>query len=63
MLSIRPADARGLAIFGWLQVVRGDVQLNSLTLQAGDGVAVEAPQLLNISALSDAEALLFDMAQ
>jgi len=48
---------------GWLQVVRGEIQLNGLTLQAGDGAAFQAPELLDISALADAEALLFDMAQ
>jgi quercetin 2,3-dioxygenase len=46
---------------GWLQVVRGELQLNGLTLQAGDGVAVEQSQLLSLGAGSDSEALLFDM--
>lgn len=46
---------------GWLQVVRGTLQLNGQMLQPGDGVGIEGPQSLVIEAASDAEALLFDM--
>jgi redox-sensitive bicupin YhaK (pirin superfamily) len=46
---------------GWLQVLRGRVQLNGQMLAAGDGAAVKGPETLVLSALENAEALLFDM--
>lgn len=47
----------------WLQVVRGTVTLNGEALEAGDGVSVTAPGQLAIAGTSDAEVLLFDLAQ
>lgn len=46
----------------WIQVARGTVQLNGLTLSSGDGVAVKQEMRLDLSATEDAEVLLFDMA-
>ena len=46
---------------GWLQVARGQVELNGETLTAGDGVALEGGQNLSVQGLEDAEVLLFDM--
>lgn len=45
----------------WLQVIRGRMQLNGQTLQAGDGAAIEAETKLEIKAVEDGEVLLFDM--
>jgi hypothetical protein len=45
----------------WLQVMRGEVELNGVRLQAGDGARVETAGDLAILARSAAEALLFDL--
>jgi redox-sensitive bicupin YhaK (pirin superfamily) len=47
---------------GWLQVARGAVTLNGVSLATGDGAAIEKDSDLVIRAESDAEILLFDMA-
>jgi len=46
----------------WVQVVRGEVTVNGETLREGDGAFTEAAQSLTLSASSDAELLLFDLA-
>ncbi len=46
----------------WLQVARGEVQLNDRTLAAGDGAAIAQESLLRLQAIAPAEVLLFDMA-
>lgn len=51
------ADGRG----GWIQVARGSVALNGVTLREGDGVAVAASGPLRLEGVADAEVLLFDM--
>ncbi|NHC37187.1 pirin family protein [Scytonema millei] len=48
--------------YAWLQVARGAVTLNGHSLNAGDGVATSAAELLEISSDRDAEILLFDLA-
>ncbi|MDX2100671.1 MAG: pirin family protein [Leptolyngbyaceae cyanobacterium bins.59] len=48
--------------YAWLQVARGTLQLNDRTLQAGDGVAVEGTEQLNLTTDSSTEFLLFDLA-
>jgi hypothetical protein len=46
----------------WLQVARGDVTVNGVSLGAGDGAAITELETLEIRAGSDgAEALLFDL--
>ena len=47
---------------GWVQVVRGEVTLDGKTLSAGDGAAIAELDQLTITAASEAEILLFDMA-
>jgi redox-sensitive bicupin YhaK (pirin superfamily) len=47
---------------GWLQVVRGTVNVNGEQLGDGDGAAIEQTELLEIEATSNAEFLFFDMA-
>ena len=48
---------------GWVQVAYGDVQLNDQALSAGDGVALEGPRTVNLTAAKTAtEVLLFDMS-
>lgn len=46
----------------WLQVVRGQVKLNDLSLLVGDGASVETPGTIAVIADTEAEALLFDLA-
>ncbi|MEM8768866.1 MAG: pirin family protein [Pseudomonadota bacterium] len=45
----------------WLQVVSGSLTLRGQRLEAGDGVGVTASGMLDIQALAESEALLFDM--
>jgi redox-sensitive bicupin YhaK (pirin superfamily) len=46
----------------WVQVVKGAVTVNGETLRAGDGAAVSEETSLRISAVEDAEIMLFDLA-
>ena len=48
----------------WIQVARGDVEVNGTRLAAGDGAALSDEQLLKISATGpgEAELLVFDLA-
>lgn len=46
----------------WLQVMRGAVTLNGTKLDAGDAASAEEEPVLKITATTDAEALLFDLA-
>jgi quercetin 2,3-dioxygenase len=47
---------------GWVQVARGEVQLNDQTLSAGDGVAIAQESLIRLQGVAqNAEVLLFDM--
>ncbi len=46
--------------YGWLQVTRGEVDLNGQTLQAGDGAAISGESSLTLTG-REAEALLFDL--
>lgn len=48
--------------YGWLQVARGLVNLNSQGLREGDGVAMIQGEQLEISTDTGAEILLFDLA-
>jgi redox-sensitive bicupin YhaK (pirin superfamily) len=47
--------------YGWLQVLKGDVELNGQSLQAGDGAAVSEEARLQIGTQHGAEFLLFDL--
>lgn len=46
----------------WLQVLRGNVELNGVELSASDGAAVSNESTLSVTADSDAEVMLFDLA-
>jgi quercetin 2,3-dioxygenase len=46
----------------WVQVARGDITVNRETLAAGDGVAVSDEPAVEITARTDAEVLVFDLA-
>src|SRR5262249_34850274 len=46
----------------WIQVARGDVAVNGVPLQAGDGASASDEAALDFTASTDAEVLLFDLA-
>jgi redox-sensitive bicupin YhaK (pirin superfamily) len=46
----------------WVQVARGQVILNNLPLDKGDGAAISEEEEVVIEATTDAEILLFDLA-
>jgi hypothetical protein len=46
----------------WLQVARGIVALNGTEMREGDGAAIEAEPTIAVTADTDAEILLFDLA-
>jgi redox-sensitive bicupin YhaK (pirin superfamily) len=48
---------------GWVQVARGTLTVNGLSVSAGDGAAVEYETELALHAGSDSELLLFDMTR
>ena len=56
-VSFKARENRGI----WVQVTRGSLTLGETELVAGDGVALEGAQDISLTALEDAEVLLFDM--
>ena len=46
----------------WVQVAKGEVELNGKKLNQGDGAAVSDEQVLTLKGQKDAEILLFDLA-
>ena len=46
----------------WLQVARGKATLNDSTMETGDGAAIADEKMLAVTALENAEILLFDLA-
>jgi quercetin 2,3-dioxygenase len=46
----------------WAQLARGAVTVNGMPLNAGDGVAFNDENMLEVKALEDAEILVFDLA-
>lgn len=46
----------------WMQVARGAISLNGVSLNSGDGAAISDEANLTIDATTDAEVLLFDLA-
>lgn len=56
-VSFSPEPDRKL----WLQVARGRLTLDGTALSAGDGVAIQSGDAIALTALEQAEVLLFDM--
>jgi quercetin 2,3-dioxygenase len=48
--------------FAWLQVASGTLAIDGESLQAGDGVQINSPELLELTTTTTAEFLLFDLA-
>jgi redox-sensitive bicupin YhaK (pirin superfamily) len=47
---------------GWVQVARGDVQVNGTSLTAGDGAAIMDESAIDLTTANDTDVLLFDLA-
>jgi len=47
---------------GWLQVVKGEVELRGERLGAGDGAAIDDPGELEVAATENSQMMLFDLA-
>ncbi|MFT5459884.1 MAG: redox-sensitive bicupin YhaK (pirin superfamily) [Myxococcota bacterium] len=45
----------------WIQIVRGELLVEGVLLQPGDGLAIDGADALRMTAQSDVEALLFDL--
>jgi redox-sensitive bicupin YhaK (pirin superfamily) len=52
----------GAKRYGWLQVAKGEIELNGQKLRQGDGAAISEEKKLTIKATQEAEVLLFDLA-
>jgi quercetin 2,3-dioxygenase len=48
--------------YAWLQVAKGEVELNGHKLHQGDGAAISEEKKLTLKGAKDAEVLLFDLA-
>lgn len=46
----------------WLQLIHGEVSANGATLAAGDAISSEDVRNFNITAIQDAETILFNLA-
>lgn len=46
---------------GWLQVAQGEARLNDLDLKAGDGVAISDEESVELTGITEAEVLFFDL--
>lgn len=47
--------------YAWVQVVRGDIEVNGLSMAAGDGASLARESEIRLLAQSPAELLLFDL--
>ena len=56
--NVEIAPNRGL----WVQTIKGSISLNGEILKAGDGAAIERESKITVTALENAEFLLFDLA-
>jgi len=52
----------GAKRYAWLQVAKGEVELNGHKLHQGDGAAISDEKNLTLRGTKDAEVLLFDLA-
>jgi hypothetical protein len=48
--------------YAWLQVAKGEVELNGKKLHQGDGAAISDETKLTLKGIANAEVLLFDLA-
>lgn len=48
--------------YAWVQVARGSIILDNVTLSAGDAVAIQTAQTIHLLGKDEAEVLIFDLA-
>ena len=48
--------------YGWAQIARGNVKLNDVAMNQGDGAAIRDEKIVRLVAEDNAEVLLFDLA-
>jgi hypothetical protein len=46
---------------GWVQVIEGELEVNGMTLRAGDGAAITGEQRIELRSAGDSHWLLFDL--
>jgi VCBS repeat-containing protein len=46
---------------GYLHLVRGQLRVDNVTLNQGDGLTIQKQELLELKGIEDAEILLFDL--
>ncbi len=46
---------------GWIQLVSGQLKVNGVEINSGDGLSITAEELIEISSSADSEFLLFDL--
>jgi quercetin 2,3-dioxygenase len=46
---------------GWIQLVRGELNVNGVSMHDGDGLIIEVENIIKIESLRDAEFLFFDL--
>lgn len=52
----------GAGRHAWIQIAKGEIEVNNVKMHAGDGAAVSEENLLNFKANEESEILLFDLA-
>jgi quercetin 2,3-dioxygenase len=60
--GVEVKHALGAKRHAWLQVAKGEVELNGEHLRQGDGAAISDEKTLTIKGTKEAEVLLFDLA-
>ncbi|MFA5960311.1 MAG: pirin family protein [Tatlockia sp.] len=46
---------------GWLQMIKGKIQLNETVISCGDGIGMEGMETITITCIEEAELLFFDL--
>ncbi|MEO8402454.1 MAG: pirin family protein [Gammaproteobacteria bacterium] len=46
---------------GWLQLIKGKINLNGFELSSGDGAAIQNEKMIHVQCIDDAELLFFDL--
>ena len=46
---------------GWLQLISGKIDVNGVTIETGDGLAISDEKDINITGIEESEFILFDL--
>ena len=60
--GVEASHALAPARHAWIQVAAGELEINGVRLSAGDGAAVSKESAIHLKGVSEADALLFDLA-